>query len=708
MPADELLQSLILYGVFSFCGLLGWPLLARLLKRRVLAWSAGRLFGLLVFAWPVWFLASAGALDYQHRGMIAAGLAACIAAVIGASLHNTRFAALKCTLKQNWRWLLALEGTALAAYLGYLYLRSFNPDAFGTERFMDMAFFVASARTRHFPFIDPWLAGAPVNYYYYGSFLMGLLANLSAVPTALAYNFALALVFSEAVVLSAGIVLECTASAAAAALAAILITCSGSIFYAAGEIRALVHPGSAPYSWTNSTRFYDPSYIINEVPSYSFTVGDLHAHVLALPFFLLNLALLFCWYRAPRPQWPLLAAMTISLATSAMVNSWDVVTLFLVFAFITAAKAWPTATHSRQRLLWLAALALSAVGVLTLMYPFLRTFQSPVMGVGFAPSFVREYHLKDVQYPTPAAAWFGLWGMFVLAIGAALVRVRDGRNRGFACLLAGAAAALLAGVELFFVRDIYSVANPPFFRANTVFKFGYHAWTMLAIASSVLLSDAYRGRQPVQPRAVRLGAAAVTVSLAAAFLLTLIYPWQAVEQFYLSNREQRRMRDASVDASLFMKQEGPGDYETVRYLAAHAPDRWVLVEAAGDSYTYHGRLSAFTGMIDPIGWVTHEWTWRFDARSARRARPGQNVETGYSALADRQNDIRDIYETSDIARAAALLRKYDARFVYVGALERTDYPKLDEPKFYRLGNLVFSSHGADLFRIDDSIRNRQD
>src|SRR5581483_6230643 len=94
-------------------------------------------------------------------------------------------------------------------------------------------------------------------------------------------------------------------------------------------------------SYTNSTRFYDPSYIINEIPSYSFTVGDLHAHVLGLPFFLLNLALLFAWHKAAKPRWLLLAAMTLSLATSAMINSWDAITLFFVFALVTVAKVWP-------------------------------------------------------------------------------------------------------------------------------------------------------------------------------------------------------------------------------------------------------------------------------------------------------------------------------------------------------------------------------
>ena len=41
---------------------------------------------------------------------------------------------------------------------------------------------------------DPWLAGEPVSYYYFGYWMMGTLSKLTGISSNVSYNLALALI----------------------------------------------------------------------------------------------------------------------------------------------------------------------------------------------------------------------------------------------------------------------------------------------------------------------------------------------------------------------------------------------------------------------------------------------------------------------------------------------------------------------------------
>ena len=144
-----------------------------------------------------------------------------------------------------------------------------------------------------FPPHDPWLAGAELNYYYLGQLAMGILVKLTAVAPDHGYNLSLAALF--------------------ALTAAAVFTIAGTLWGAAGRDRGAVRAGLAAvglvvvagnlegarlliadggplrdYDWFAASRVFPDT--ITEFPWFSFLLGDLHAHVLALPFTLLALA----------------------------------------------------------------------------------------------------------------------------------------------------------------------------------------------------------------------------------------------------------------------------------------------------------------------------------------------------------------------------------------------------------------------------------
>lgn len=707
MIFSELLQALAFYFTFSLFGLIGWPLARQIFQSGAAAYQMSKLAGLVVFGYGVWLLSSLKIISYQNNFLIAIVWLLCGICGLWLTKPWQKIAAFK-PAEFFKHPLVRLEAVLLAVYLVYLYLRTYSPAIYGTERFMDMMLFSSASKTDFFPFTDGWYAGHAVNYYYYGAYLMSLIAKLSQVSfLPLAYNFAFGLLFTQAVASAGIIVWEFTAKKTYVVLAAFLVAISGTLFYAGCQLSAWGHDSSCSYA--SSTRLFTPSYIINEIPSYSFTVGDMHAHVLGLMLFLFNLFLILRLAKIKNPPWQLWLLLSLGFASSALTNAWDFITLCTVLGLCALWQAcqayWASGKKQfKDSLLILGRTALAIIAAVIFMLPFLLNYKSPVLGLGFAPGFAAQNHLANVQYPTPLSAELGMWGLLIFGCAVSWIkaRARNRENQGAKILLI-ASVLIIIGVEIFFIPDIYSITNPGYFRANTVFKFGYHAWAMLCLAFCLFLAAA---KQPLpdEKKSKKYQAGAwlglLPKTAGVAVIAGLFYPFSAISQFYLSNAQTRAAQNASLDGSLFMKAESAGDYAAVKYINRTIKDRAVIVEAAGDSYTYFGRVSAFTGNIAPIGWLTHEWTWRLDAKAAKTARPGITVETGYGPIAKISGDVQNIYQTADPQTALSLLRKYGAGYVYVGDLERKTYPNISLDKFLQIGQVVYNTDGVIIYKIN--------
>ena len=156
-------------------------------------------------------------------------------------------------------------------------------------------------------------------------------------------------------------------------------------------------------------------YTIEEFPFFSFMLGDLHPHVMSIPFVLLFLG--FCWsfFRAPadglmrlgvRPVLTILA-MGLSLGGLAFTNMWDLPVFAAVLLGVAVLKAYSVRDGGVVRLLRLALpVWIAVVGVaVVLILPYLLTFTSQVQGVApvLTPT-TRPLHLVIV------------WGLFLVAV----------------------------------------------------------------------------------------------------------------------------------------------------------------------------------------------------------------------------------------------------------------------------------------------------
>src|SRR5690606_22586072 len=103
-----------------------------------------------------------------------------------------------------WRTILTIETVTLVLFLSYILFRGFNPAIAYTEKPMDFALLTSAIQTQVMPPPDPWFAGQPVNYYYLGYVLVGVIARLARIEPAIAYNLGLATLFATSTVAAAG------------------------------------------------------------------------------------------------------------------------------------------------------------------------------------------------------------------------------------------------------------------------------------------------------------------------------------------------------------------------------------------------------------------------------------------------------------------------------------------------------------------------
>ena len=176
----------------------------------------------------------------------------------------------------------------------------------------------------------------------------------------------------------------------------------------------------------------------------------------------------------------------------------------------------------------------------------------------------------------------------------------------------------------------------------------------------------------------------------------IFYPYQAIKQFYLSNAQSEK----TLNGTRWISYSTPADWDVINYINKNFHERVIIAEAVGDSYTTYGRISTFTGMITPMGWKTHEWTWRFEGKNAKNSKPKESVETGWGQIAKISQDIENLYNTNNIALAKEIIKKYGINFVYIGELEKATYPAINENKFYKLGKVEFQSSKSALISLD--------
>ena len=472
------------------------------------------------------------------------------------------------------------------------------------------------------------------------------------------------------------------------------------------------------YDWFAPSRVIPDT--ITEFPWFSFLLGDLHAHVLALPFTLLALAfalqVVLAGPRLAGRGRALLEGGAAALAIGFLyaVNSWS----YPVHGGAARARRGRLAARPAERadarpaaVRWLLAVL---AGSVLLVLPFhlivrpgrARASASSRRGAasraGCATRLLcsaRSPRSSRVAYagrllatrrPVRNAVWIAVAALFAGSLLAALdyahvgaARRAAGASRSARCcrsgrrppqrlvwLLAAGGVACVLGPELLYIRDEFD--GSALYRMNTVFKLDYQAWLLLGLAG--------------------IGALAWWRRVAAA------------RGGALGLRGARRRARSPAPPSTRSRARTPAR------AASPAPRR--STASAGCATARRATSARSSGSTTTRRRARScsrrsATTTRRSATRASRRSPGcrpcsagrATSASGATTVGDRAAEVDQAYTSPTAAAARAVLDRYDVRYVVVGPLERTDYGDAGVAKWDQLGERVFDARRHD--RVGD-------
>ncbi len=326
-------------------------------------------------------------------------------------------------LRQRRAALLIEEALFIGLFVAWALVRAAHPGILSTEKPMDLALMTASHKATSFPPYDPWLAGTSINYYYGGYLAVGTLVTLTGVSATVGYNLALALLFALVGGAAYSVAYGLTRSVRWAALGPIFVLLIGNL----NGLAQYLSKGGASFGFFTASRVVEPTQCvpipsactITEFPAFSFLLGDLHPHVIALPFAILAIGIALNLALAPAAGWNALARtdtlrvttmLLAALSAGALyfMNSWDWPTYLLL---IGASLLVPGLVSLDRRALGEGVGI--AVGVLLLSY---------LLFVQFHHDFKPQYSSFGVHlHGSPLGDVFTMFGLFLIPVAAFII-----------------------------------------------------------------------------------------------------------------------------------------------------------------------------------------------------------------------------------------------------------------------------------------------
>ncbi len=367
-----------------------------------------------------------------------------------------------------------------AIFLGMVFLlgwiRSYGPNIQNFEMFMDEGFLAAIMRSPHFPPNDMWLSGYSINYYYYAHLTIAILAKLLGQSPSIAFNTGICIFFGLTAVNLFGITSNIVSWARYQRRKKVTVSATsvgrfwstilrrrtadisqhhddsdqadtvfpslngaipfGLLTILMGEVLGNLastqqwwraHDDLPPQFWFDTTRIIDKT--INEFPAFSFLLSCFHAHVLALAFTIVAIALAFNLFleyggdgkgrglRVFGSGWRLpfnLGVTALILGGLFTMNGWDFPTYLTLTCICIGLQQW-MAYQSRFRIdlvldVFTIVAALTALSFF-LYAPFYLSFVSPSQGIGIVSAADRSAIRDEVL----------IYGLFVFIYVSLLV-----------------------------------------------------------------------------------------------------------------------------------------------------------------------------------------------------------------------------------------------------------------------------------------------
>jgi YYY domain-containing protein len=653
-------------------------------------------------------------------------------------------------LRRHGAALIWTEGIFFAALMFGLWLVSchaaIDPDS---ERMMDYAMLQSVLRTDSFPQQDLWMAGAKVNYYYFGYVIAAVVRWLGNMPLPVFFNAMVALVYALSFSAAFGWGWAFSQRKRYGWLAMLMLMLMGNLN---GLVQVVLRRPCSAVDWFGGSRVIPGT--INEFPWFSLLWGDLHPYMLSFPivFIVLYMALQLLrtepgrFRRHPCRAAAFIAAFAVLCGSMLAVNTWDYPAWFMVVAgavFIRvcvtectdrpAKPGMKTLLHSRGLYQALGFCVMLFAGGMAAYAPYLLAFQ-------------QERAVRWVSFSrSPFSGFVQMFGtQLTVLTGCCLVWIAHARPAGqerrkaWMLMLFGVASAigLFQQITYLYLLALLLLAMVP-------------AWRLISngLSRGAVYSAPEQNAEQTDVRVLTLFTLAL-LFLGAAYALVcefiyvddhytgmlerqntvfkvylqvwFIWSAAAVLGVYLLNRRwctmpfvcritgwgmlcvllagnlvytvcgtRARIRQCrspvTLDGTLALQKRYPADWQAIQWFRNNVDGQPVVAEAVGHAYDWSSRFATFCGVPTVLGWLNHEAGWR----------------NTYDTVMPRKADVEILYTTESRTQAEQLLDRYRIRYVIVGPLETMRYPGPGLRKFPRFMDEVYNRKDVKIYRRRD-------
>ena len=606
-------------------------------------------------------------------------------------------------------------------FLFWTYLAGFHPAAHGTEKYMDFGFMQAMMRSTTLPAQDMWYAGKPFNYYYGGQYLAVFLTKLTGTNVEITYNLMRTMVAAFAFLLPFSLVRQMLKDklrtgrewsfCLGGILAGMAVSMSGNLHYIIYGIILRLLKIKTDYWFPSSTRYigFDSAVTgdetIHEFPSYSFVLGDLHAHVINVFLVLTVLGILYSWMKTNSGKsWRQreIGLLGLLLGMFLFSNTWDFMIYYVVICgtlLFGNLKRYSAGSFISQALKWSVVQWVELlVAAFLVSLPFHMTFENVmVQGIGIV-----KIHTAFYQFCVLWAFPLLVCVPFVIGILKSIGTFPEKKFWSFfysikypdlyGLVLVLCAIGLIFIPEFVYVRDIYEKTAP---RANTMFKLTYQAYIMFGIMMAYILVFFTVNRikrcngadSTVMckgllrcPRLQSLtGIIAILVLIS-----TCGYLENAITHWFTGFPKRNAYQ--TLNATNYLETAISDDAAAIRWLNDNVEGQPIILEASGDSYQdYDNRVSAMTGLPTVLGWYVHEWLWRNDLEEENQ----------------RKEDVQTIYTSSNADQIKSLIEKYKISYLFIGSCEYEKYGEINSELLASIGKVVFRQSETTIIEVSN-------
>lgn len=582
------------------------------------------------------------------------------------------------TYKKNY--LLFLYGAALISFFQLVYLayRSFNPDLIGTEKMMDFMMLSSVFNAYGGEVKDLWFSGSPNPYYYFGYWVYASILKLSFVNLYSGYNFILSVTFSLTITISASISYHFlnvnvpkSRKLLYSSIAPIFIVFISNFYILFEIISKLFNLKNIFNSilnidgFVNSSGFFNGSswrstrvinffkdniskdYTITEYPSFTFLLGDLHPHLISIPFVLLTIFLIFNILNKYDLKPPKLHYFLVGflIPINGFINIWDIPFLIVLVSvlFLIVYKQ-----YNLEFIKILSHISLVIIGffISTLaLYNFYfssLSSQSKFPFVNVFPFATSMHHFFIVMGPLlilffiyiKSSINIGNKVLFINIIGASililflnflrffilgfdnfnflnfilnfplllilftfliigfyLVKLKSDSQFVFIIITS---CIILIGVENFRVIDLFDN------RMNTIFKSYFQVWILISLFAPMLMAKL----KLFQNNKNKI----LKVLFISIFTISFV---QFGSNIYYST--DKFIFKKTLNSSEFIEKYYEGALNVVNWISTNTKKEDIIFYEVGNDYEITSFFSSFSGRSSPIGWPGHQKQWGRDS-----------------------------------------------------------------------------------------------